>query len=125
VAHQFANLLVLAPWVSYWGWLTRGYFGAVSKIVFLVLVLLVGARWSLHFVAVCSWLWNRPALPALSKRLAKPELYTGLAIVGTMLVEAGMAAAKDDLGFGALVGVLAMGGLVSVLYIEPALVPPE
>ncbi len=124
VAHQLANLLVLAPWVVYWGALTRDYFGAVSRIVFLLLALLVAARWSFCFVLIFTWMLNRGALAAQNRRLAAPSRYVGLAIIGTMLIEAGMAAAKNEVGFGAALGALAIGGLVSVLFIEPALVPP-
>jgi predicted Ser/Thr protein kinase len=124
MAHQFANLLVLAPWVGYWGSLTRGYCPPFGKIAFLALVLLVGARWSLHFVLVCVWLGNPAVVEATWRRLAAPLRYVGFGIIATMLVEAGMAAANDAVVFGALMGALAMGGLVSVLYIEPLLVPP-
>ena len=32
---------------------------------------------------------------------------------------------KDDVIFGSFYGALAMGGLVSIVYIEPLLVPPS
>src|SRR5207253_10943108 len=34
LVHQFANLLVLAPWVGYWGSLTRGYYPPFGKLAF-------------------------------------------------------------------------------------------
>ncbi|HSE47767.1 MAG TPA: serine/threonine-protein kinase [Terriglobales bacterium] len=122
--HQLANLLVLAPWVGYWGSLTRGYYPPFGKLAFFLLVLLVGARWSLHFVLMCVWTGHRPGVAATWRRVSGPLRYTGFGIVATMLTEAAMAAANDQLVFGSLLGALAMGGLVSVLYIEPLLIPP-
>lgn len=124
VAHQLANILVLAPWVGYWGSLTRGYYPPFGKTAFFLLLLLLGARWALHFVVLCVWIANHAALPATWQRLSLALRYVGFAIVAVMLVEASMAAANDALIFGGLLGALAIGGLVSVVYIEPLLIPP-
>ena len=44
IAHNFANLLVVAGFVVYLGSFTRRYYGAAGKLAFFALILLVGAR---------------------------------------------------------------------------------